>query len=325
MVVSLTGLIWFFADRADKESRQIKLSLTVQPPSSSIVVLGQDPAALDFTVTVHGPRGVIRQIEAETQGKPLKATYVLDENVGTGLQTFKAVNVLSQLPVIQERGLALSSPQPESFNLDIDRIVARPSIRIEPDFKSYVAECDKAGLGTCTVYLPQRLAADLDGGVLRIDVSSYVDANQPGAWISKPVKLRWAQQVPGAEYITFQPDSVNLRFRLTDTTEKRDIESVEVWWTVTRDMLRKYDLVPLEDTDFRPTITISGPKQRIDTLEKKDIKLSVEVLPEDEARAGQVILRRVSYRLPQGFQLVGPPPEVKFTLRPRTVSAAVGG
>lgn len=324
IVITLTGLIWFFADRSNIDTQKIKLSVKVQP-ASSIVVLAQTPAKLDFDVMVSAPRGVLNEIIKQHQGQPLQGTLVLGENVGTGLQEFDARKTLAQLEVIQQRGLTINSVEPKVFTLDIDKLVRLPSVRIKPEFGTLLVEADEPNPSTCSVTLPQRLAGDLAGEVLRVDASRYVDASQPNTWVPRTIDLRWPSAAAGSQYVSFSPQTFNLKLRLQDTTKTRRFESVEVKCVGMLDILDRYRIRPLDLTEWRPTIVVSGPRQRIDSLQKDEIRLSVEIFPDDANNVGKPIPRSVTVGLPPGVQLESPRPEVRFVLEDRSTAAATSG
>lgn len=324
IVITLTGLIWFFADRANTDSKTIKVLVNVQP-AVNVVVLGQH--LLEFDVTVHAPRGVISEIVNETQGRPLRANLSLDENVGTGEQTFNAARTLAQLDVIQQRGLTIDRVQPETFMLDIDKLVRVPTVRIKPEFGNLLVDAeDPPNPSTVSVVLPRRLMGQLAGDVLPVDISRYVDTTQPGVAMTRTVNLGWPDPaVPGATYVRFDPEKFTVRFRLKDTTGTKKFESVQVDFKVMPDVDEKYRVERPDKSEWRPTVTVSGPQQRIESLQKDEIELYVKIGPEDAYNVGKPIQRSVSVRLPPGITLEGTRPEVKFVLQDRQVPAATGG
>ncbi len=326
IVICLTGLIWYFADRANKDTKEIKVELLLQP-APNVVVLGQQPASLEFRVMVSAPRGVVSDVVNETQVRPLRCNFVLGENVGTGLQEFNSAAVLSQLAEIQQRGLAVDSDRvdPKTFTLDIDKMVRRPAIRIKPEFRDLVVETEEPNPSTCSVYLPQRLAEQLAGEVLPVDVSRYVDPTQSGVWQQRTVDLRWPADVPGSQYVRFDPSSFSLKFRLKDATGKRTFDVVQVYYYGMPDVLDRYRIERLDKSTWRPTITVSGPKQRVENMQKDDVMLFVKIVPDDENSVGKRIRRSVSVILPPGITMEGQPPEVDFKLVDRAESTVAGG
>lgn len=327
IVVALTGLIWFFADRANKDSKTIKVLVKVQP-AGNIVVLKQDPVPLQFDVTVSAPRGVINEIEKETQaqGGPLRATLPLYENIGRGEQQFRADTELTRLDVIQQRGLTITAVKPETFTLDIDRLVQRQSIRIKPQFPRLEVVPEELNPGTCSIFLPESLAAQLAGDEIPVDVSGFVDPTQPGtgAPISKTVTLRWPTAAPGAELVRFEPPSFTVKFRLKDTTKSQSFESVQVRYDLMPDIADKYQIVRPDLSEWRPTITVSGPTQQVEALKKSEIQLLVPIGAEDAARVGITNRRPVWVDLPPGIQLEGALPQVRFILQDRSTMATTG-
>lgn len=327
IVIALTGLIWFFADRANKDSRTIKVLVSVQP-ASSVVVLGREPQSLEFEVTVSAPRGVISEIEKETQGQPLRANLPLDENVGTGWQKFRSDTTLARLDVIQQRGLSIVSVKPETFRLDIDKIVTQTGVRIKPQFPGLTVDSIECTPSVCSVSLPSRLVEGLSGESLPVDASRN-DPAQPGTGgaISKTVTLQWPTIAGGAEqYVHFEPATFNLKYRLNDKTKVRLFESVQVRLDIPPDVASKYQVVQMDLGDWRPSVTVSGPEQRINTLEKPEIQLFVSITSEDVGiNVGKPIPRQVWVILPPGIKLEGPRPEVKFILQDRPMTASTGG
>ncbi len=99
MVVLLTGLVWFFADQADTDSKTVSLHLSVQPPGTGYRVMAQDPEQLQFDVTFRAPRGVIREIEQELRTRLLNASFTLDKPPGDARfahQNYESAKVISR-------------------------------------------------------------------------------------------------------------------------------------------------------------------------------------------------------------------------------------
>ena len=325
IVILLTGLIWFFADQADMDSKTISVRLAVQPPSPNFLVMSQDPEPLQFDVTFTAPRGVIRELEEQLRDRPLNLAFVLDkldkESQYVRLP-FESIKVLSQLDGIRKRGLAITSVRPASFSVEIDAMIHR-SMHIKPEFGEMVVEAEAAKPAAVDVMLPSRMAEGLAGDTLAVDVTRYVDASKPDTWQTGKVQVQWPGNDPKAKLVRFDPGTFDIRFKLKDTTTPRTFQSVQVSFSVAPDVLSRYTPAPVEPAEFRPDITVTGPKQLIDNLRKEDIKLVVEVYSSDEASVGrpEPISRKITIQsLPPNVQVVTQLRDVRFTLQEKNGS-----
>jgi len=324
IVVLVTGMIWFFADQAATDSKTIFLQLTVQPPTAGDVIVGCDPDPLRFDVTFSAPRGVIRQIDDELRVRPLAPTFVPDKpdkDQPYAKLTLESAKVLSGLEAIRQRGLSITSVHPPSFTVEIDSMVRR-TMRIKPEFGEMVVESEEPKPPTVDVILPSRMADELPGDTLAVDVSRYVDAGKPDQLQHPTVTLQWPRGGPQAKFVRFEPPSVDIRFRLKDTTAQRTFQSVPVVFSATYEVLSRYTPVPVDPAEFRPDIVVAGPRQLIDNLRKEDIKLVVEVYASDEANIGQPITRPIKVQsLPASVQMLTQLRDVRFTLQEKSAPA----
>ncbi len=327
MVVLLTGLVWFFADQADMDSKTVSLHLSVQPPSANYRVMAQAPEPLQFDVTFKAPRGVIREIEQEMRTRLLNATFTLDRPAGDARfahQDYESAKVIGQLDVIRQRGLAVVSAHPASFSVDLDTVVRR-TMRVRPEFGELVVEKEEPKPAAVDVILPSRMADELADDWLRVDVAPYVDASKPDVWQSKTVELKWPQADARAALVHFEPPSFEVRMKLKDTTEQKKFQSVQVGLLfVSPEVSNKYR-VEYDSAEFRPDVTVAGPRQVIDNLSKDNVKpfvLYVEVYSSDEASVGQPITRPVKIQgLDPSVRVISPLRDVRFTLQDKAQRA----
>jgi hypothetical protein len=323
IVVLLTGLIWFFADQADLDSKTVTLHLNVQPPGTGYLVMAQEPAVLEFDVTFRAPRGVIGEIEQELQTRLLNATFMPDKpagEAGFAHLTFESMKVVPQLDEIRKRGLTIVSVRPGSFSVDIDTMVRRP-MRIKPEFGELVVEAEEPKPNTVDVIMPSRMADEQAGDTLAIDITRYVETSLPDKLQRKTVELQWRQGDPWAKLVHFEPATFDIRFRMKDTATQRTLTSVPVSFSATPEVLSRYTLTAVDKTEFLQDITVAGPKQAVENLGKDDICLIVQVYGLDEQYVGQTITRPIKQFLPLKIQpyvqIVSPPRDVRFTLQDR--------
>jgi hypothetical protein len=133
-------------------------------------------------VTFRAPRGVIRQIDDELRVRPLDPTFALDKpdkDQPYARLTFESIKVFQQLEAVRQRGLSITSAHPSTFSVEIDSMVRR-SMRIKPEFGEMVVEYEEPKPLAVDVILPSRMADELSGDTLAVDVARYVDAgNRP--------------------------------------------------------------------------------------------------------------------------------------------------
>jgi hypothetical protein len=332
IVVLLTGLIWFFADQADLDSKTFALHLIVQPPGAGYVVMGHDPAVLDFDVTFRAPRGVIREIEQELKSRPLNATFVPDKpdgDVRSARMEFESINVVPQLDEIRKRGLTVVSVQPEKFTVELDTLVRRP-MRIKPEFGEFVIDepREEPRPATVNVTMPSTMAEEMPGDTLPVDVTRYVDKSLPDKTQRKTVELEWRQDDPRAKFVRFEPASFEIGFRLKDTTAQRTFTSVPVLFAATSEVLSRYTPVAVDKAEFLQDITVAGPRQIVDNLSIEDICLVVQVFGRDEQYIGQTIPRQIKQFLPPKFQphvqIISQPSDIRFRLEERKGPSGAG-
>ena len=323
IVVLLTGLIWFFADQADLDSKTVSLHLSVQPPGTGYLVMAREPEVLEFDVTFRAPRGVIREIEQELKTRLLNATFVPDKPPGDARfthLTFESMKVVPQLDEIRQRGLTIVSVRPATFSIDIDAMVRR-RMRIKPEFGELVVEAEEPKPNTVDVIMPSAMAEEQAGDTLAIDVTRYVETSLPDKLQRKTVELQWRQGDPRAKLVHFEPPGFDIRFRLKDTATQRTLTSVPVAFSATPEVLGRYTAAAVDKTEFLQDITVAGPRQVVENLGIGDICLIVQVYGSDEANIGQTITRQIKQFLPPKIQpyiqIVSPPRDVRFTLQDR--------
>ncbi len=153
-------------------------------------------------------------------------------------------------------------------------------MRVRPEFGELVVEKEEPKPATVHVILPSRMADELADDWLRVDVARYVDASKPDVWQTKTVELKWPQTDPRASLVHFEPAAFDLRMKLKDTTEQKKFQSMQVGLLfVSPEVSNKYK-VEYDSAEFRPDVTVAGPKQVIDNLSKDSVKpfaLYVEV------------------------------------------------
>jgi hypothetical protein len=325
IVVLLTGLIWFFADQADLDSKTVSLHLGIQPPGAGYIVMAQEPEVLELSVTFRAPRGVIREIEQELRTRLLNATFVPDKPAGDARfvhLTFESMKVVPQLDEIRQRGLTIVSVRPATFSVDLDTMVRRP-MRIKPEFGELVVDepREEPRPATVDVIMPSTMADELSGDTLPVDVTSYADTSLPDKAQRKTVELRWRRNDPRAKFVHFEPASFDIRFRLKDTAARRTLTSVPVSFSATPEVLSRYTPIAVDKAEFLQDITVAGPRQIVDSLSPGDISLIVQVYGSDEANIGQTITRQIKQflqiKLQPHVQIISQPRDIRFTLQER--------
>jgi hypothetical protein len=283
-------------------------------------------------VTFRAPRGVIRDIEQELKTRLLNATFVPDRPAGDASfahLTFESMKVVPQLDEIRKRGLTILSVRPASFSIDIDTMVRRP-MRIKPEFGELVLDEPREEPRPATVdaIMPSKMADELSGDTLAVDVTRYVETGLPDKLQQKTVQLQWRQGDPQAKFVHFEPPSFDIRFRLKDTAAQRTLTSVPVSFSATPEVLGRYTPAAVDKTEFLQDITVAGPRQVVENLGKDDICLVVQVYGSDEANIGQTITRQIKQFLPPKIQpyiqIVSQPRDVRFTLQERKSATGSG-
>jgi len=318
-VAIFTGLVWFFADQANLETVTAPLTLRVQPaPNSGLVILDYEPNPPEFEVTFRAPRGVIRQVAAELQTGRIRPVYTLAGSLKPGRYEFDSARLISGLDAIRQRGLTVLSAKPQRLTLQVDRLTTT-TVRLSADFGNILVDMVQVQPERVQVTLPASMLASLPAdGTLRVDMSRYLKSiPAPGTEMSMRVPLQWPQQSGSSRFVTFDPAAVLVRFRTRGLIESKELPGVQVSFMVPPEVLKQYDVLPVDPAEFRPNIVVRGPKQIIDNLNRRDVNLLVEVLTSDEANVGKPIRRKVLAVLPPGVEAVEPLPEVRFILKPK--------
>ncbi|MEE8170721.1 MAG: hypothetical protein V3T70_09245 [Phycisphaerae bacterium] len=314
MVILFTGLIWWTADQAVTESRQIsvRLQLLAEPGMTARILR---PASPDFTLTLSGSKRLMDQIQNDLRN----ADHVLDFRIEkqdwlrSRSTPMLAREVFSRTTLLAGSGVRVDYVEPDEMLFSVARLVSR-TMAVEPDFGALAVERVSVDPQVVSVMLPE-YDVESAAAFLRPSVEAHLRN-----WIrSHPGEHEFEIQVtlPREGITRVEPASVMVRGAITGNLDTRVFGPVQILPAIPPRIQERFLVQPASDRAFRTDLTIRGPRERLAALITDEVQAYVSIMTQDEGAANQIILRRADIFLPAGLELVGDPPEVAFRLVPR--------
>ncbi|MCJ7544963.1 MAG: hypothetical protein MUP47_10470 [Phycisphaerae bacterium] len=323
-VAVVTVLIWVYADMRFTDHRTLTATLRlVAPAASQMALIAANDAIVDAVDTrvqfkVEGSREQLDRFEREYQDSVL---WDVTRDYTPGQHTVNVREALSADPQIAERGLRVISAEPASVPFRLDSLVHQ-TVPVE--------------LGVSGADLAEPPSAPPVGVTVPQGLWDQIVAKGPAVLKTKEVDL--SGRPTGPVEVTFEifPEIAGVPVRLDQNTVKATLDirqrtakknlviTVRVLVLPDWDDLRNYELVRKDALEWRPEITVSGPKTDLDKLDAKDVEAYI-VLREDDRKPMETwAARAVTIRFPPNLQvqLDRAPPQVNFRLDKRPAESA---
>lgn len=323
-VAVVTVLIWVYADMRFTDHRTVTVTLRlIAPAASRMALIAANDAIVDGIDTrvqfkVEGSREQLDRFEREYQDSML---WDVTRDYDAGQHAVNVREVLNADPQIAERGLRVISTEPASVPIRLDSLVHQ-TVPVE--------------LAVSGADLAEPPSAPPVGVTVPQGLWEQIAAKGPAVLKTKEVDL--SGRATGQVEVTFEifPEIAGVPVRLDQNTVKATLDirqrtakknlvvTVRVLMLPDWDDLRNYELVRKDALEWRPEITVSGPKTDLDKLDAKDVEAYI-VLREDDRKPMETwAARAVTIRFPPNLQvqLDRAPPEVSFRLDKRPTEPA---
>lgn len=327
VIVFVTLMIWFAADQNVKEEQNFRVSVRlVSSDPNRYASIADVPHQAVFTVTLNARRRRIQEFaEIAAEGRLFEAKIGTSEPGSSKPQPFSARELLSRVSEFNEFGMGLiSNIEPSDVMVIIDGYTTVENVRVEPVYGD-LKVLATASPSKVSVRLPNFLATRLEQNrVASADAEKHIrSAGKPDGTfqVTVPLTLPALRTIPPGVDLKFVPSSdVTITGAIESLNTTRRKGPIQIMWSMPDQVQRDFRLVVNSDTNLRADIDVTGPKEKIEQLDPRDIRAFVDVLVSDTEKPGVKIRRTVTFVLPPGFtQAAGPPHEVEFTLQPLAV------
>ena len=310
----LTGLVWVFADQADRREATYPVQLRLVPePYSDLVAGFLEPESGRVSLRVRGTNRALQSLGASSSESPLVVEWRLPDNCPVGPNTQQVQGIVADAPLFA--GVDVADSYPSHVTIVVDRYVLRElPIRVQEGAYAFAGQ-------------PQ------------IDPPSAVVRIQESAWKELPVEARQLQLSLG-DYLRHQPQSRLLSFEaalptllaghpitadptavqvtltLQERTSERRIAPVVVKFAVASELWGAYRPELRDPSMERLEIVVVGSQDALAQLAAQDVLGIIDVTSDDVAPEGEFRFKRPVFILPPGIRLKGEAPQVEFMLRP---------
>ncbi len=324
IVVSLSLLIWFYADQASTESAAHTVWLRLRPPGSAQWRLA-DPNSerARVVVTFTGPTRAIAELEEEVQSDRFLLSYVIEADTPSGPYTIEQLAAkLDALEEVRRRGLSVAAVDPPDITIQVDRLITKEfPVTAQADTFKIVQTTVRPPTVKITLPESQKNKLDVVEIVANIEaleahrnqIREHLAANEdnPG----QPIELYDVPLVrPPGLTLKLEPEWV----AVTAVIERRDqtklLRGVYVRFDVSLDQWRKYDLEVRDSAALSLEVNVRGPSDLIASLTPQDVRAYVEIKTGDAIRTEGWLTRSVNFDLPPGVILDQSSPQVQFRL-----------
>lgn len=324
VVVIITFMIWFAADQNVKEERtyQVTVRMVSETPDR-YAAIAELPHQVTFNVTLDARRRRLQEFSELINSKPVfEAVATRDEEAGSKPRVMSARDILNLVKEIDDFGVGyISRVEPTGVMVLIDEYRTVNDVRVEPVYGELKVTATPEP-NKVSVRLPGFLAEKLrEQPVAIADAEQRIRAaSRPDGTfnVSVPLTLPVLKNLPPDAGIKILPVSdVTIAGRIEALTATKRKGPIQITWSIPDQVQRDYRIVANPESNFRPDIDVTGPKDQIDQLDPRQIRAFVDVFAADAEKPGQTIRRQVQFVLPAGYSLApGPPYELVFHLEP---------
>jgi len=316
-VVTLTAVIWVWADLEQRREDKQEVPVEVTAPSG-YVVRGFAPKHIE--VTFIGPKGEIDQLRAKPEDMVCRIALT-----GPQLQTGRVVvpakegfthwhrldilkiadndNTITDGEIVVN--LDRRVPQRVPVRVDVKGATLASQPAVEPaEVTATVSESELANLPEAKRFASALLVVAPAPKELKIEREVSLEPRLGGA--------------DGIE-ATFQPAAVRITAQLESTVSTKTIEQISILIAGPPEMLNPYEVVFQEDADRLIDLKVQGPRQLVEPLTAQDVRVELVLAPDDRPTSEGTWIPRPPkiLGLPAGVEVVGPLPTINFNLKKR--------
>lgn len=323
VIVFVTFMIWFAADQNVKEEASYRVSVRlISNDPDRYAAIADMPHQATFNLTLHARRRRLQEF-AEIVGpeKVFEAKAGATDPVSDKPQPMSARELLNKVPELNEFGTAyISSIEPQDVMVYIDKYATVEDVRVEPVYGE-LKVIATANPSKVSVRLPQFLVKQLEKNrVATADAEQHIrSASKPDGSFQVTVPLTFAalRSIPPGVDMKIIPNEVTIAGAIESLNATRRKGPIQITWSIPDQVQRDFRIVASQETNLRADIDVTGPREKIDQLDPRDIRAFIDVLVSDTEKPGVKIRRTATFILPPGFEAVpGPPHDVEFTLQP---------
>ncbi|HKQ48446.1 MAG TPA: hypothetical protein VJZ71_10285 [Phycisphaerae bacterium] len=331
-IAVITVLIWFAADRnvSEEQAFQIAVRVVSEDPER-YASIAAPPYQTTLTVTVVGRRRLLQET-AELMNSTAVFDAVLDrsETLGTQPRPIASRDLLERIKPLDDLAWVIKSVEPATVDILVDEFETIPNVKVEPTYGDLKVTADPSP-AEVSVRLPRFRAGELRRRpVATADAESRIRAavKPDGSFqIKAPLTCEALKELPTDSRIKILPaEEVLITGQIESLTATRRKGPIQITWSIPQQVQKDYVVVVDPETNFRPDVDVTGPKDAIDQLDPRDIRAFVEVLTADTEKPRTKIRRAAQFVFPKGFELAAgaQPYEIAFELEPRITSDIVG-
>lgn len=324
VVVFITFMIWFAADQNVKEERtfQVPVRMISESPDRYASIAELLPQ-VTLTVTLDARRRRLQEFAEIASSKPMfEAIVSRSEDADVKPRPMSSREILAMVKEIDNFGLSyISRIEPANVMVLIDDYRTVSDVRIDPQY---------GDLKVTATATPTKVSVQLPGFLaekLRQEPVAIADAaqrirtasGQDGDFnVKVPLTLPVLRNAPPDAGIKILPtNEVALTGRIEALTATRRKGPIQITWSIPDHVQREYRVVSEPESNFRPDIDVTGPRDLIDQLDPREIRAFVDVFAADAEKPGATLRRSVQFVLPPGFTLAPAAPyELVFHLEP---------
>lgn len=321
-VVVLTLLIWFYADQASTQSKDVVVWLNLRPPGSAKWRFA-DPNSerVRVAMTLSGPAGSLSEIQESLEEDRLRLAYVIEADPPSGPYRVELLNKLDSLEEIQRRGLSVRNVTPPVVIVLVDRFVTKelPVVAQADTFK--IVQTTTVAPPTVKVTMPEsqidkpeqtEIVANIEAlDAHRARILEYL--RDSGAKPGEGIGLHDVPLVrpPGA---ILDHERVFVKAVIERREQSKLLRSVYVRFDVSADQWHKYNLEVKDSAALALEVKVRGPSDLVASLTPQDVRAIVAIETGDAIKTEGWLTRTVNFVLPPGVVLDQAAPQIQFRL-----------
>ncbi len=320
VITPLTLVIWFLADQASLiRIDNIDIQIAVASDAGlKVDVLNPNPPV--FTVSFEGPTREVDRLRAEARAGALVLDYPLPSVFSRpGGYELDAARVIDLHPEITRRGLSVTSVAPATLDVRVDELVTL-KMPVQLDAGRVQISSD-ARIEPREVRVTMRrgdleqIPPDRHFVVARVeDLLARVPPDQTLSLADVILD----NQVHRLPIVSLDPTTVDVTARVLGEQVTVRRSGVVVFLRASVEFLQRYNVVVADRNEWRVDIELRGDKDRLESLTAQRIDAFVNLTIEQASVAtGGTIVAEVQFQLPEGVELVGPPPQLQVRITPR--------
>ena len=324
-VAVITVLIWFAADRNVSEEQAFQVALrVVSDDPDRYAALATPPYQTTLTVRMVGRRRLLQEMSELFNTKTVfEAALDRGEETGSQPRMMSTAQLLEKVKQFRDARYNIKSVEPANVAVIVDEYVTVHNVKVEPQYGDLKVTADPSP-AEISMRLPRFRAGRLrQQPVATADAEARIRAaSKPdGSFqVKVPLVCEALKALPAEARVKLLPsEEVIITGRIESLTATRRKGPIQITWSIPQQVQKDYIVVVDPDTNFRPDVDVTGPKDAVDQLEPRDIRAFVEVLTADAEKPHTKIRRAAQFVLPKGFELAAgaQPYEITFELDPR--------